>query len=199
MDSVTPLFDLLRRFAATMAREFDVNDVLYELGDGAMAILDAAGAGVSVVNDAGELVFITSTSQLVVDIEQVQMQEQAGPCVEAFRRGDVVPISDISSLDQWPSTATRRPAAASRRSSACRWCSTTTASARSTCTTPRCASGPSRRSHRPGCSPTWRRRTSSTPASSKRHASSPSGSWWRVCQRGVGVTVVSDDELAGTS
>ena len=102
MESVTPLFDLLRRFAATMAREFDVNDVLYELGDGAMAILDAAGAGVSVVNDAGELVFVTSTSELVVDIERVQAEHQAGPCIEAFRRGDVVRVSDISALDQWP-------------------------------------------------------------------------------------------------
>ncbi len=102
MESVNPLFDLLRRFASTMAREFDVNDVLYELGDGAMGILDAAGAGVSVVNDAGELVFITSTSQLVVDIERVQTADQQGPCVEAFRSGDVVPVSDIRTLDQWP-------------------------------------------------------------------------------------------------
>ncbi|MDW3213669.1 MAG: GAF and ANTAR domain-containing protein [Ilumatobacteraceae bacterium] len=102
MESVAPLFDLLRRFAATMTRQFDVSDVLYELGDGAMAILDAAGAGVSVVNDVGELVFITSTSQFLVDIEHVQTEHQAGPCVEAFRRGETVPISDIEQLDQWP-------------------------------------------------------------------------------------------------
>lgn len=44
-------FDLMQRFAATMVDTFDVNDVLYELGDGAMTILDAAGAGVSVVTD----------------------------------------------------------------------------------------------------------------------------------------------------
>ena len=101
MDSVPPLFDL-RRFAAAMARQFDVNEVLYELGDGAMAILDAAGAGVSVVNEAGELVFITSTSQLVVDVERVQMEHQAGPCVEAFQRGEAVPVSDIGELVEWP-------------------------------------------------------------------------------------------------
>ncbi len=85
-----------------MTRQFDVDEVLHELCDGATIILDAAGAGVSVVDDSGKLAFITSSSQLLVDIEHVQTQYQAGPCVESFHRGEVVPVSDIETLDQWP-------------------------------------------------------------------------------------------------
>jgi GAF domain-containing protein len=102
MDSVTTLFDLLRRFATTMTQHFDVDEVLHELCDGATIILDAAGAGVSVVDDSGKLTFITSTSQLLVNIEHVQTKYQAGPCVESFHLGEVVPVSDIEELEQWP-------------------------------------------------------------------------------------------------
>lgn len=102
MDSESPLFDLLRQFASTMARHFEINDVLYELGDATVTILDATGAGVSVINDDGLLEFVTATGQRVVEIEHVQQSNQEGPCVEAFRSGEPVPVSDIRTLVQWP-------------------------------------------------------------------------------------------------
>jgi GAF domain-containing protein len=101
MATTQALFELLRRFATTMARDFEVNDVLYELCDSAVVTLDAAGAGVSVAVGEGRLKFVTSTDHAVVAIEQVQERYQAGPCVEAFRRRDVVVVPDISQTT-WP-------------------------------------------------------------------------------------------------
>lgn len=96
------LVEVLERFAATMADVFDVNDVLYELGDSTVRVLDAAGAGVSVSNPQDQLLFITATSAAVIEIERSQEQEQAGPCVEAFRTGELVVVDDIATLTQWP-------------------------------------------------------------------------------------------------
>jgi GAF domain-containing protein len=101
MATTQALFELLRRFATTMARDFEVNDVLYELCDSAVVTLDAAGAGVSVAVGEGRLKFVTSTDHAVVAIDQVQERYQAGPCVEAFRRRDVVVVPDISQTT-WP-------------------------------------------------------------------------------------------------
>jgi len=94
---------LLHRFAATMAETYEVSDVLYELGDSAVTILDADGAGVSVVGSSGRLEFVTATDQSLLELERVQEEFQAGPCVEAFRRGEPVIVRDIADVDEdWP-------------------------------------------------------------------------------------------------
>lgn len=96
------LFAILRRFASTMVDTFEMDDVLYEFGDSAATVLDAAGAGVSVVTEEGILRFVTATSETVIEIEREQERGQAGPCVEAFRTGEVVAIPSIRSLGMWP-------------------------------------------------------------------------------------------------
>ena len=62
------LFAILRRFASTMVDTFEMDDVLYEFGDSAATVRDAAGAGVSVVTEEGTLRFVTATSETVVEI-----------------------------------------------------------------------------------------------------------------------------------
>lgn len=110
MDENDSLFELLRRFATTMGRSFDTNAVLHELSEAAVTMLDAAGAGVSVVTDGGRLEFVSATDSTVVQVEEVQQAEQAGPCVEAFHSGRPAISPDIAEADQWPAyreTATR--------------------------------------------------------------------------------------------
>jgi GAF domain-containing protein len=98
MATKVELVDLLRRFASTMARSFDVNDVLYELCDTTVEVLGAAGAGVS-VETAGRLEFVTATDERIVGVERVQQEHQRGPCVEAFNRGEVVALADVARSD----------------------------------------------------------------------------------------------------
>lgn len=102
MDS-EQLFAVMRRFATTMARQFAINDVLYELADHAMSILSAAGAGVSVLTSGDELRFVTATSERITSVEQVQDRYQAGACVEAFRTGEAVAVSSLEDVrSRWP-------------------------------------------------------------------------------------------------
>lgn len=95
------MFDLVQRFATSMLGTFEVNDMLYELCDTATTMLDATGAGVSVANDT-RLLFVTATSQAVIDVENAQQDRQAGPCVEAYLTGRAVMVSDTADLDRWP-------------------------------------------------------------------------------------------------
>lgn len=96
-----PLFETLRRFAATMTSTFDVHEMLYELCQGVVATLDIAGAGVSVIRD-DRLEFVAATDQRVIEMEEVQEEHQAGPCVEAFNSGEIVIVPIISEIDTWP-------------------------------------------------------------------------------------------------
>lgn len=100
----TLLYDVLRRFASTMAHSFEINDVLQELADHAMAILEAEGAGVSVAVGNDRLRFVTSTSDRITMIEHAQDRVQAGPCTEAYETGDVVTATGAE-LDRWPEYA----------------------------------------------------------------------------------------------
>lgn len=102
MDDPLQLVEVLERFAATMADAFDINEVLDELGDSTVAVLDAAGAGVSVANPHDQLLFVTATDEAVNGVERIQESGQAGPCVEAFRSGEVVVVNEIDDLDRWP-------------------------------------------------------------------------------------------------
>jgi GAF domain-containing protein len=95
------LLGLLRRFASTMSNSFEVNHMLDELGELAVTILDADGAGVSVVGDDGKLRFVTATDRSLVELEMVQETEQEGPCVEAFRRNEPVLVSNIAAEPRW--------------------------------------------------------------------------------------------------
>ena len=97
------LLAVLRQFASRMADRFDVTDVLYELCDHAVMVLDATGAGVSVVDSSGELRFVTATSEAVIEMERVQADHQQGPCVDAFHSGHTRVVTNAAELDQWPS------------------------------------------------------------------------------------------------
>ena len=95
------LLEILRRFAATMSNSFEVSDMLDELGDTAVSILDADGAGVSLATGDGRLRFVTSTDRSLIELESVQEREQQGPCVEAFRRNTAIVVSDLAGERRW--------------------------------------------------------------------------------------------------
>jgi GAF domain-containing protein len=74
-------------------------------------VLDTDGAGVSIANAENQLEFITATDRTLTDLEVTQQQHQAGPCVEAFRRGEPIVLTNIAEQARWD--AYRDAAAAS--------------------------------------------------------------------------------------
>lgn len=89
-------------FAARLLSPYDVDTVLEELMVRLIATLDLAGSGVALAVD-GELQFATAVPDRVSELERIQIQNQSGPCTDAFRTASIVAISDLSTQrERWP-------------------------------------------------------------------------------------------------
>lgn len=97
------LTGVLSEFAQTLTGRFEVSEVLYRLAEHVVTILGVRGAGVSVVDDAGQLRPVTGINELTMQLESVEEQFQEGPCIDAFRQGDVVIVEEIAEhVARWP-------------------------------------------------------------------------------------------------
>lgn len=85
----------LSQFAQTLVRSYEVGDVLYELVESVSAVLDVPGAGVS-LGEGGRVRFVTGMNEASVVTEEAQERGQDGPCVEAYRTGQVVIVEDLA-------------------------------------------------------------------------------------------------------
>ncbi|MGO2542919.1 MAG: GAF domain-containing protein [Specibacter sp.] len=91
------------KIADTLVADYDVVDLLHTLVDESVALLDAAAAGLLLVDPAGDLQVMASTSEESQLVEVLQLEAGVGPCVDCFRTGAVVAINDIASDGApWP-------------------------------------------------------------------------------------------------
>lgn len=98
-----PLLDVLRRFARTMSKHYEITDTLYDFCDHVVEVMAAEGAGVSLLDDDGELRFVTATSEQVVAAERAQERMKDGPCYQSVRECRPVVVRDIRDhAEQWP-------------------------------------------------------------------------------------------------
>jgi GAF domain-containing protein len=91
------------KIADTLVADYDVFDLLHTLVEESVGILDAAAAGLVLVDPAGDLQVMASTSEESQLVEVLQLEAGAGPCVDCFRTGAVVTIDDIAEdASRWP-------------------------------------------------------------------------------------------------
>ena len=91
------------KLADTLTDDFDVVDLLQTLVEECASILDTQAAGLMLLDAAGELQLMTSTSDETSLIEVMQLNAGSGPCVECFTTGRAVTVGDIEgSGDRWP-------------------------------------------------------------------------------------------------
>jgi GAF domain-containing protein len=88
------LMRALSEFAGTLAKGYKISDVLHDLAEQVTAVLGIDGAGVS-VQDGGQLHFVTAIDERSAQMEGIQDAAQAGPCVDAWRSGEAVTITDL--------------------------------------------------------------------------------------------------------
>jgi len=101
------LTNVLSEFARTLTGRYDVSEVLYRLAEHVIAVLGVRGAGVSVVDEHGQLRPVTGINELTLMLETVEEQFQEGPCVDAFRQGEVIVVERIErEVARWPKWAT---------------------------------------------------------------------------------------------
>ena len=117
MGTVSPerLATIFVEVADTLVDEFDLLDFLHTLTDRAGSLVGAAAAGLMLSDERGRLEFMAGSDENVRLIELFQLQNEQGPCLEAFRTGQpVINVDLAAAADRWPLFAPRATAAGFR-------------------------------------------------------------------------------------
>ncbi|MEU0435552.1 GAF and ANTAR domain-containing protein [Streptomyces sp. NPDC006290] len=89
--------------ADNLVADFDLIDFLRLLTDRCVGMLGASAAGVLLADRDGELRVMAASSEQVRLLELFQLQNDEGPCLDSFRTGARVIVTDLSGeADRWP-------------------------------------------------------------------------------------------------
>ena len=90
------ILDVFAGLADTLVDDYDLVELLQALVDSCRTLLDVSAAGLLLVGDDGELEVVVSTNEETRLVETIQLSAEAGPCIDSFRTGAVVSVSDIA-------------------------------------------------------------------------------------------------------
>jgi GAF domain-containing protein len=100
--------DTFVELADTLVAEFDVIDFLHTLVERTVALLDADAGGIMLADQRGGLEVLAASSHEVRLVELFELQNDEGPCLEAYRTGEAVMKSDVTGMRAaWPSFTIR--------------------------------------------------------------------------------------------
>lgn len=97
------LVETFVELADTLIDDFDVIDFLHLLVDRCVELLDVDAAGLLLADQHGQLQLIASSNEHVRLLELFQLQNDQGPCLDAFATGNRVSDPDLVTADvRWP-------------------------------------------------------------------------------------------------
>jgi GAF domain-containing protein len=89
--------------ADTFVDDYDVVEFLHRVAVRCVAVLDADEAGVMRVDSSQTLHYIASSSEQMRLVELLELQHEEGPCLDAFRSGNVIVTSRAEEAEEhWP-------------------------------------------------------------------------------------------------
>ena len=92
--------------AETLVDDFDVHDLLHVLARNCTDLLSVSAAGLLLAHD-GSLRVAVSSSESARMLDLFQLQNDEGPCLEAYRTGHPVAAGDMVQMrGRWPRFAT---------------------------------------------------------------------------------------------
>lgn len=107
-DREGPLVQAFVTLADTLVDDYDVVEFAQELVEDCVSLLAADSAGLLLDDLRGGLQVLASTSEQARMLELLQIQSDAGPCLEAYRAGHQVLVDDLrAEIHWWPTFATR--------------------------------------------------------------------------------------------
>lgn len=95
-------WQVLNRLAGTLVNRYDLDDVLEQLGADIRGVLDVAGAGVMLGDDDGNLRFTSTSDETLEKLEALQIDLDEGPCLQAYRTGEIVLATDLAADERFP-------------------------------------------------------------------------------------------------
>lgn len=97
------LVETFVELADTLIDDFDVIDFLHLLVDRSVELLDIDAAGLLLADQHGQLQVIASSNEHVRLLELFQLQNDEGPCLDAYATGAGVSAVDLATArDRWP-------------------------------------------------------------------------------------------------
>ncbi len=88
--------------ADSLVGDFDVIDLLTMLASRSVELLDAAAAGILLADADERLRVMAASSEQVELLELFQIQNDEGPCLDAYRTGEQVAHGDLTADSPWP-------------------------------------------------------------------------------------------------
>jgi GAF domain-containing protein len=95
----------LVHLADTLVAGFDDVEMFYNLVESCTEVLPIDHAGLMLADPAGDLHVVAATSEVTHLIELLQIQNEQGPCLDAFRSGRLVesgPLTGPEAQERWP-------------------------------------------------------------------------------------------------
>lgn len=104
----TQLVDAFVRLGDTLVDDYDIVDLLQCLVDTCTQVLPVDTAGVLLADTFSQQHVMAYTTEDVLLLELLQLQEQEGPCVECIHTGRPVSAADLmEAASRWPRFAPR--------------------------------------------------------------------------------------------
>ncbi|MGH9224858.1 MAG: GAF domain-containing protein, partial [Acidimicrobiales bacterium] len=90
------------QLADTLVDDFDVIELLTMLSGRCVDLLDASATGIVLADANGSLHVVAATSDEASVLELFQIQNEEGPCLDAFLTGEAVIHGDLGTGSRWP-------------------------------------------------------------------------------------------------
>lgn len=101
-----PLVQAFVALADTLVDDYDVVELAQQMVDDCVSLLATDSAGLLLSDPRGGLQVLASTSEQTRILELLQLQADAGPCLEAYQTGRQVLVDDIRvDRERWPEFA----------------------------------------------------------------------------------------------
>lgn len=96
------LADVLVEMADTLVDDFDLIDFLHVLTERSVQLLGVSAAGLLLTDGQDTLQVLAASSEKTRLLELFQLQADQGPCLDCFRTGKPVSVSDLTTAGLWP-------------------------------------------------------------------------------------------------
>lgn len=101
------LSDVLSEFARTMVTDFPIQSILDHLVLRIVDVLPVTSAGVTLISPGSGPHYVAASDKSALRFEELQTELGEGPCLEAYRTGQAVAVSDLGDDELFPIFAPR--------------------------------------------------------------------------------------------
>lgn len=96
------LTDVFVEMADTLVDDFDVLEFMHGLTERCVELLGITAAGLMLTDERDKLQVVAASSEKTRLLELFQLQTDQGPCLECFRSGQPVSVTDLHADERWP-------------------------------------------------------------------------------------------------